>query len=151
MNARAPKGVGVRATGTGTAGGGGQAPSAAPRPGTRASLPPPGARSAWWQQLLCRSLFLGIIFNDSPTWKDIRRLSLTALRDLGMGKQGNEHRIQKEAQFLLEALRQTQGACGGRASRVPAPRPGWAPPTPGGHPDSPREGVFTLGHHFTAP
>ncbi|KAF6317066.1 cytochrome P450 family 2 subfamily E member 1 [Rhinolophus ferrumequinum] len=51
----------------------------------------------------------GIIFNDGPTWKDIRRFSLTTLRDFGMGKEGNEHRIQKEAQFLLEALRQTQG------------------------------------------
>ncbi|XP_019583895.2 cytochrome P450 2E1 isoform X2 [Rhinolophus sinicus] len=51
----------------------------------------------------------GIIFNDGPTWKDIRRLSLSTLRDFGMGKQGNEHRIQKEAQFLLEALRQTKG------------------------------------------
>lgn len=27
-----------------------------------------------------------------------------------MGKQGNESRIQREAHFLLEALRKTQGA-----------------------------------------
>ncbi|XP_075389896.1 cytochrome P450 2E1 [Tenrec ecaudatus] len=51
----------------------------------------------------------GIIFNNGPTWKDTRRFSLTTLRDYGMGKMGNEQRIQKEAHFLLEELRKTQG------------------------------------------
>ncbi|XP_006879913.1 PREDICTED: cytochrome P450 2E1-like [Elephantulus edwardii] len=51
----------------------------------------------------------GIIFNNGPTWKDTRRFSLTILRDYGMGKQGNEQRIQKEAHFLLEELKKTQG------------------------------------------
>uniref|UniRef100_H0V296 Cytochrome P450 2E1 n=1 Tax=Cavia porcellus TaxID=10141 RepID=H0V296_CAVPO len=51
----------------------------------------------------------GIIFNNGPTWKDVRRFSLSVLRDYGMGKQGNEARIQREAQFLLEELRKTQG------------------------------------------
>uniref|UniRef100_A0A2K5KM38 Cytochrome P450 2E1 n=1 Tax=Cercocebus atys TaxID=9531 RepID=A0A2K5KM38_CERAT len=51
----------------------------------------------------------GIIFNNGPTWKDIRRFSLTTLRNYGMGKQGYESRIQREAHFLLEALRKTQG------------------------------------------
>ncbi|KAM5242827.1 cytochrome P450 2E1 [Hipposideros larvatus] len=51
----------------------------------------------------------GIIFNDGPTWKDVRRFSLTKLRDYGMGKEGNERRIQTEVPFLLQALRETQG------------------------------------------
>uniref|UniRef100_A0A8C2R506 Cytochrome P450 2E1 n=1 Tax=Capra hircus TaxID=9925 RepID=A0A8C2R506_CAPHI len=50
-----------------------------------------------------------IIFNNGPTWRDTRRFSLTILRDLGMGKQGNEQRIQREAHFLLDVLRKTQG------------------------------------------
>ncbi|XP_012892199.1 PREDICTED: LOW QUALITY PROTEIN: cytochrome P450 2E1-like [Dipodomys ordii] len=51
----------------------------------------------------------GIIFNNSHTWRDIRRFSLSILRDHGMGKQGNEERIQREARFLVEELRKTQG------------------------------------------
>ncbi|XP_004476754.2 cytochrome P450 2E1 [Dasypus novemcinctus] len=51
----------------------------------------------------------GIIFNNGPTWKDTRRFSLTTLRDYGMGKEGNEARIQREAHFLLEELRKTKG------------------------------------------
>ncbi|KAM5272468.1 cytochrome P450 2E1 [Ctenodactylus gundi] len=51
----------------------------------------------------------GIIFNNGPTWKDVRRFSLSILRDYGMGKQGNEARIQRESQFLVEELRKTQG------------------------------------------
>ncbi|KAM9052858.1 cytochrome P450 2E1 [Megaptera novaeangliae] len=51
----------------------------------------------------------GIIFNNGPTWQDTRRFSLTTLRDFGMGKQGNEQRVQSEAQLLLGALRKTHG------------------------------------------
>lgn len=54
----------------------------------------------------------GITFNNGPGWKDTRRLSLSTLRDYGMGKRGNEERIQREIPFLLEALRGTRGACG---------------------------------------
>ncbi|XP_048216944.1 BET1-like protein [Perognathus longimembris pacificus] len=51
----------------------------------------------------------GIIFNNSHTWRDVRRFALSILRDYGMGKQGNEERIQREARFLVEELRKTQG------------------------------------------
>ncbi|XP_037015059.2 cytochrome P450 2E1 [Artibeus jamaicensis] len=51
----------------------------------------------------------GITFNNGPSWKGTRRLSLTVLRDYGMGKRGNEARIQREIPFLLAALRRTDG------------------------------------------
>lgn len=55
---------------------------------------------------------LGITFNNGPSWKDTRRLSLSILRDYGMGKLANEERIQREVPFLMEAFRKTQGVCG---------------------------------------
>lgn len=73
-------------------------------------LGPPGNSHPTF--LLCSSLSLGIIFNNGPTWKDTRRFALSTLRDYGMGKQGNEQRIQREAPFLLEALRKTNGTYG---------------------------------------
>lgn len=51
----------------------------------------------------------GVIFNNGPTWKDVRRFSLSILRDYGMGKVGNEARIQREAHFLVEELKKTKG------------------------------------------
>ncbi|XP_015428201.1 PREDICTED: cytochrome P450 2E1 [Myotis davidii] len=51
----------------------------------------------------------GITFNNGPTWKETRRSALTILRDFGMGKEGNEARIQREIPFLLDALRKTNG------------------------------------------
>ncbi|XP_036295134.1 cytochrome P450 2E1 [Pipistrellus kuhlii] len=51
----------------------------------------------------------GTTFNNSPTRRETQRASLTILRDFGMGKEGNEARIQREIPFVVEALRETQG------------------------------------------
>ncbi|XP_063287384.1 cytochrome P450 2G1-like [Pelobates fuscus] len=52
----------------------------------------------------------GIAFTNGERWKELRRFSLTALRNLGVGKRSIEERIQEEVYSLVEFFKETQGS-----------------------------------------
>ncbi|XP_062409317.1 cytochrome P450 2F3-like [Sardina pilchardus] len=52
----------------------------------------------------------GLIFSNGERWLQLRRFTLSTLKDFGMGRKKMEQWIQEESTHLLESLRQTKMA-----------------------------------------
>ncbi|XP_037541138.1 cytochrome P450 2K4-like [Nematolebias whitei] len=51
----------------------------------------------------------GVIWTNGDTWRELRRFSLTNLRDFGMGRKACEDKITEECHHLIEVLKNHKG------------------------------------------
>ncbi|NXI65160.1 CP2CT protein, partial [Anseranas semipalmata] len=52
---------------------------------------------------------LGLFMSNGAAWVQMRRFTLSTLRDFGVGKRGLEEQVQEETGLLLQELARTQG------------------------------------------
>ncbi len=52
-------------------------------------------------------MFAGLTISNGDRWRQLRRFTLTTLRDFGMGRKGMEEWIQEESRHLLKSFEET--------------------------------------------
>ncbi|NWX04267.1 CP2BJ protein, partial [Caloenas nicobarica] len=52
----------------------------------------------------------GFLSNDEEKWRELRRFTLSTLRDFGMGKNSMSQRVQEEVQHLVKQLEKLEGS-----------------------------------------
>lgn len=66
--------------------------------------------SCWFLHIELSTCFLsGMVNRNEAKWREVRRFTLSTLREFGMGKKTMSERIQEEALCLVEELVATQG------------------------------------------
>lgn len=90
--------------------------------GLRAGSPVPGEEWRGRQVSDLPCLPPGFVSNNEEKWRQLRRFTLSTLRDFGMGKNSMSQRVQQEAQHLVELLAKLKGDVG---PVHPVPRGRW--------------------------
>ncbi len=54
-------------------------------------------------------MFKGLGISNGERWRQLRRFTLTTLRDFGMGRKGMEKWIQEESKHLVARINDTKG------------------------------------------